>query len=223
MMKFIDLHIHSNSSDGQFSPSEIIDIAIRKKMKAIAITDHDTIDGLKEAIEYSKDKSIEFVPGVEIKCDEPKLGFFNVHVIGLFINPNKYIKKFFDDLKDEQKKISIQEAIELIKKAQGLSFLAHPAAFNEKDSIELINFFKKIGGNGIETFYPYHIIYPSLKLDEKQNNEFIVNYRNIARENNLLETGGSDFHGDIRPVSIGEIKVSYSLLEKMKDYMKFKI
>lgn len=88
-MKQIDLHIHTNASDGEHSPKEIIDIAISKNMKAIAITDHDTIAGIKSALDYVKSKEIEFVPGIEIGCDEPKLDFLDIHVIGLFINPDE--------------------------------------------------------------------------------------------------------------------------------------
>ena len=60
-MKKIDLQIHTNYSDGAFSPKEIIDLAIKSEMKAIAITDHDTISGLKEAVNYSKDKDLELI------------------------------------------------------------------------------------------------------------------------------------------------------------------
>ena len=92
--KQIDLQIHTTASDGAFSPLEIIDIALKKGMKTIAITDHDTISGLKEAVEYINDKNIEFVPGVELSCHEnfyPK----TIDVLGLFIDyNNKDIRDF---------------------------------------------------------------------------------------------------------------------------------
>ena len=51
-MKAIDLHVHSNKSDGTFSPKELVDHAISKNLAAIALTDHDTVDGLDETIAY---------------------------------------------------------------------------------------------------------------------------------------------------------------------------
>ena len=81
----IDLHIHTNVSDGEFSPEEVVDIAVKKGLKAIAITDHDTTMGIPAAIEYAKGKGIEIVPGIEINCYEEDLGFDEVHILGLFI------------------------------------------------------------------------------------------------------------------------------------------
>ena len=50
----IDLHVHSTRSDGTFSPTELVDYAIEKNLKAFALTDHDTVDGLEEAISYAE-------------------------------------------------------------------------------------------------------------------------------------------------------------------------
>ena len=55
-MELIDLHVHSNASDGSLTPSEVADEAIRMGLKAIALTDHDTVDGVAEILEYTKDK-----------------------------------------------------------------------------------------------------------------------------------------------------------------------
>ena len=52
----IDLHSHTTASDGEFKPKELIDKAIQKKISVLAITDHDTIDSLDEAIDYAKNK-----------------------------------------------------------------------------------------------------------------------------------------------------------------------
>lgn len=53
-MEYIDLHVHSNKSDGTLSPSEVVRLAKEKNLKAIALTDHDTVAGVKEAIEEGK-------------------------------------------------------------------------------------------------------------------------------------------------------------------------
>ena len=52
-MKKVDLHVHTTASDGIYSPVDIIDLAVREGIAAMAITDHDTIDGLEEAVRYA--------------------------------------------------------------------------------------------------------------------------------------------------------------------------
>ena len=79
----VDLHIHTSCSDGTFSIEEIFKEAHGKKMKAIAITDHDTIDGLKLGLEVSKQYNIEFINGIEISCN---LDHNEIHILGYFLN-----------------------------------------------------------------------------------------------------------------------------------------
>ena len=65
MVTAVDLHVHSIKSDGSFTPTALVDYALEKGLSAFALTDHDTIDGLDEAITYAKDKDIEVIPGIE--------------------------------------------------------------------------------------------------------------------------------------------------------------
>ena len=65
----IDLHVHSTASDGKLSPREVIDLAIERKIPVIALTDHDNVDGIKEALEYSQGRKIEFVQGIEFSAN----------------------------------------------------------------------------------------------------------------------------------------------------------
>ena len=62
----IDLHLHSRFSDGSDTPAQLIDKALKLKLRAIAITDHDTIDGVREFLSYGEDKEIILIPGMEI-------------------------------------------------------------------------------------------------------------------------------------------------------------
>jgi len=79
-MKIIDLHIHTNKSDGQLSPKQIIDEASKKGLYAIAISDHDTIDAYtEELINYAKEKNIILIPAVEISTKTNRCG---IHVLG---------------------------------------------------------------------------------------------------------------------------------------------
>lgn len=80
----IDLHIHSTASDGSLSPKQILDLAQKNGIRAIALTDHDSIAGLKEIFSLIHSYSIEFVTGVEISCEPPE-GFESlgsIHMLG---------------------------------------------------------------------------------------------------------------------------------------------
>ncbi|MDL1968317.1 MAG: PHP domain-containing protein [Deltaproteobacteria bacterium] len=84
----IDLHIHSTASDGTFSPSEILALARDFNLAAIAITDHDTINGSKEALGIGIPPSLKFLTGVEISASLPP-SFPNsgsLHILGYSIN-----------------------------------------------------------------------------------------------------------------------------------------
>ena len=67
----IDLHIHSTASDGTLSPIEILNLAQSLNLGAIAITDHDTIDGSKDALSFGIPPSVKFLTGVEISASPP--------------------------------------------------------------------------------------------------------------------------------------------------------
>ena len=285
-MNRIDLHVHTNASDGEFSPEETVDKAVNAGLKAIAVTDHDTVSCVDRAIEYAKGKNIEIVPGIEISCYEKEKGFEEVHIIGLFIDyKNKNLVKFiekirqdrikqkkkiirnlnklgfdikFEDIKNFNSfsigrphiakvlikkypkefssvndvfdkyisigkpayagrgyKVKIEEAIKIIKESRGISFLAHPGCYNEKDSLELIELFVGKGGQGIETIYPYDIVFPD-GYNKKEAENKILFFRETAKHKGLIETGGSDFHGRARYPLMGVVKLSYGILKKIK-------
>ena len=82
-MKF-DLHVHTNHSDGRLSPSKMVDLAVAKGLSGIAITDHDTITGIDEAIEQSLEyEDFKVVPGIEFSCIYQNE---DVHILGYFID-----------------------------------------------------------------------------------------------------------------------------------------
>ena len=68
-MDLIDLHTHTTASDGSLSPHELVNLALKSKLKALAVTDHDTIDGLAQAMGAASDAGLELVPGVEISVE----------------------------------------------------------------------------------------------------------------------------------------------------------
>ena len=118
-----------------------------------------------------------------------------------------YVEKF---------RISCQEAINLILNAGGLPVLAHPYLLKLGkgfDFEELIGELKSMGLKGIEIYYPEHPL------------ESVRFYANIAREYNLFITGGSDFHGDIKPEiklgsGLGDLFVPYEIYENIINLLK---
>ncbi len=69
-MRYIDLHVHSNCSDGTFSPEELVVLGIKQELVAFALTDHDTISGVERAIKKAEefDNKIQVIPGMELSC-----------------------------------------------------------------------------------------------------------------------------------------------------------
>ena len=83
----IDLHSHSHYSDGQLSPKELIDRAHNMQVDVLAITDHDTVDGIPEALAYQagQKRAMQILPGVEISTSWHN---FDIHILGLHVDHN---------------------------------------------------------------------------------------------------------------------------------------
>lgn len=82
MDRFVDLHTHSTASDGSMTPIEIVRYAKERGLAAVALTDHDTVDGINQALEESERVGIEVIPGVEISLDYNT----EMHMLGYFFN-----------------------------------------------------------------------------------------------------------------------------------------
>jgi len=83
-MAGVDLHIHSAASDGRYTPVEIVRMAVTAGLTVIALTDHDTIDGMVPAIEAAREfPALTLIPGVELSTDVPS---GEIHVLGYFID-----------------------------------------------------------------------------------------------------------------------------------------
>lgn len=117
-MTKIDLHMHSNHSDGEFSPRELIEIVHKKGISAMAITDHDIATANKEAEVYAREKGIEYISGIEITVTPPE-EVKEIHIVGLFINSeNEEIK----EIHDRHKKYAIETAEQIINKLNKLGY-----------------------------------------------------------------------------------------------------
>jgi len=277
----IDLHVHSTASDGTYAPFEILATAQEMGLKAISITDHDTLSGTKEALQLASSFSVSVLSGVEISAKPPPymknikgslhiLGYgFDVEnsplsetlsefqqirkkrmfqilqklqQIGFSISledlstPNESIgrphiaqkmveKGFassiniaFDLYLGKNKpayvdkyRLPVKDVISLIRDAGGVPVLAHPGLLHIEDPIEYRTIFKCLANEGllgIEALYPLH------------SSDQLQFFLKLAQEHHLLITGGSDFHGDIKPDILlgsgnGSFFVPYSLFENL--------
>ena len=83
-MELIDLHVHSSASDGTLSPAAVTALALETGLAAYALTDHDTTDGVREAVEAAKHTPLEVIPGAELSA---LYGGCEIHILGLYVNP----------------------------------------------------------------------------------------------------------------------------------------
>ena len=111
-MKRIDLHTHSTASDGSCTPTEVMEAAVNAGLAAVALTDHDTMQGVPEAMEAAEKLDIECIPGIELSA---VYGDREVHIVGLFLDPrNSVLAKRLDSFRQIRK----QRNLRMIEKMQ---------------------------------------------------------------------------------------------------------
>jgi len=274
----IDLHTHSTASDGTLSPSELVKLAKDCGLDAMAITDHDTFQGVPEALEAGKKYDIEVIPGCELSLESPE-GAGWMHVVGLWIpsepkelqtafdwviegrmtRNHEIVEKlrslgisityeavaarakgtvgrphfaqelvslgvcssvneaFRDWLGDNgrayvpKRKLKPEHALKILKNIGATAILAHPFALglDFPKTEELVLELKGLGLDGMEVYYSEH--------DEASTRA----YREMAERLGLLISGGSDFHGAVKPKirlgkGKGNLHVPTELLDRMK-------
>ncbi len=130
-MKFVDLHVHSNASDGTFTPSEVVALAAEKGLAAIALTDHDTIDGLSEAQAAAVGLPIEIIPGIELSCVYQGE---EIHILGIYVDPTDRV---FISETDALKEIRKKRNEEMIRRFQnaGISITLDEVMAGNPDTV----------------------------------------------------------------------------------------
>ncbi len=103
----IDLHCHTNASDGQRTPGELVAKAVERELTAIAVTDHDTIAGIPRAIDAARGTSVEIVPGIEFSS---YYGGREIHILGFFVplddaDFNAYIGRLTEQREDRGRRM----------------------------------------------------------------------------------------------------------------------
>lgn len=129
-MEKIDLHIHTDNSDGEKSFCEIIDMAVQHNIKVISITDHDTVGGYtKWNIEYARKKGIKLITGVEISTKTQKCG---IHVLGYNIDiTNRNLNIELDKLRTSRH-IYLKEVTKVLRK------IGYIVNYNKLSKIEAV-------------------------------------------------------------------------------------
>ena len=111
MQKVADLHVHTNLSDGTFSPQKVVEYSKAKGLDAIAITDHDCCDGITPAIIAAEDLELEVIPGIELTAELPDEK--EIHILGYFIDwQNESFLKRLNEIID----VRTNRAKEILKK-----------------------------------------------------------------------------------------------------------
>ena len=80
---FADLHVHTDYSDGIFSPKEVVDEALKASLGAVAITDHDSVDAIGPCIEAGLGSELEIIPAIELSASN---GEKEIHILGYFVD-----------------------------------------------------------------------------------------------------------------------------------------
>ena len=164
-MKQIDLHMHTNKSDGALTPKQIIDEAVKVNLQAISITDHDTIDAYTdETMKYAKEQGIKLIVGVEISTKSDRCG---IHVLGYNFDLNNeefkqkldkirnarhdYLKAVAKKLEELNYKINVEELDKI--KSVTKAHISKDIIENEENKEELLKQFGHIPNKGefIET------------------------------------------------------------------------
>jgi predicted metal-dependent phosphoesterase TrpH len=125
MGRWVDLHAHSTASDGSLAPGELIGYALRKKAAALALTDHDTLEGLEEALQAGEALGLEVIPGLEISAEYSR---GTMHILGYYIDrTHSGLNQDLNILQEARKTRNPR----IIGKLQALGF---PVAWEEIDS-----------------------------------------------------------------------------------------
>lgn len=186
----VNLHIHTNYSDGTGDFKEIVEQAKQKGYKYIAISDHNTMAGYIET--GIKDDIL--IPAVEFDVWS---GYVFCHLLAYGVDyNNEKLKSFFAKNKTETTRHltrllptrNMQKLIDAIHDAGGIAVLAHPACYWAISLDKLIGKLKKQGLDGVEVYYPYGRLRGIIKFHKWADVE------KCANKHKLIKTGGTDLH-----------------------------
>ncbi len=262
----VDLHAHTLFSDGALTPEAVVARAVERSLAALAITDHDSVEGVARA-RAAAGSALELVPGIEVSST---LDGVDLHILGYYLDPDDAgLEASLARFREERLRRALEmvdrlralgagvdpdvvielagpgvvgrphvaealvraghvetvddafrryigahgaafvprpafrpeEAIAVVHRAGGVSVLAHPGPGLTDRVVEQL---AEAGLRGVEVWHPQH------------GATSVRRYRALARRLDLLETGGSDFHGWPRGTELGELPVPASVLGPLK-------
>ncbi len=262
----VDLHTHTLFSDGLLTPEAVVAHALEHSLAALAITDHDSVEGVERA-RVAAGSALELVPGIEVSSS---LDGADLHILGYYVDPTdagllEALARFreerlrraltmverlaalgapvdFDEVLElagpgvvgrphvaeallqaghvetmdeafrrfigangeafvQRPSFGPERAIELIHAAGGVSVLAHPGSAVSDPVIERL---AAAGLRGLEVWHPQH------------GAVAVRRFHALARRLDLLETGGSDYHGGPHGAQLGDLPVPASVLGPLK-------
>jgi predicted metal-dependent phosphoesterase TrpH len=269
-----DLHTHSSASDGSDSPTEIVRKADEMELGGVALTDHDSLDGIQEFMDAETSNVLRRVPGLEISTEYNGI---EVHILGYFVPHDsnllnsrleklrkarhdrlpKIIRKLnnlglavtieelYEDLEGvaspgrphvaqllvkkgfvksireafqmylasdkpafvKKERMQTLEAIKTLRSAGAIPVLAHPLTIRVQDLRSFIKTLMNAGLLGIEVEYDYRFMETHRTSDE---------VRDVIQEMEVLQTGGSDYHGIVHYTELGSITVPVEVIDSME-------
>ena len=276
-MSHIDLHTHTNLSDGSCSPTALVELAHQKGINILAITDHDTTDGLTEAMEAAQHLPLEVIPGIELSTEFQGR---ETHILGYFIDfADPQFQARLDRLRatrldrlhhilDRLHTLKVEISLDEVEHVAGSGTIGRPhiaqtliekgyvkgmkeafdrflgirgAAYVRRivpEAAEIMTWITDAGGIPILA-HPY---WEGLGADKTVGScrtlvdqglrglevfygtfsarQISINL-NLARQFDLLMTGGSDFHGTFKPdISIGTGRGSLHVPPKLIDHLR---
>ncbi|MGI6208033.1 MAG: PHP domain-containing protein [Anaerolineae bacterium] len=264
-----DLHTHTTASDGMLKPSELVALAAKEGLQVLAVTDHDTTEGVGEALERSQDFSLTTVPGVELNARTPH---GEAHILGYFVRHDDPVlvgrlaeRRGARDQRGEAivrrlaelgyqlswsrvldiaeggsvgrphvaralveagyvpdvdgafrsligkgapayiptPSLAAEEAVRWVLEAGGLPVLAHPLHV-----LQALPSLRRAGLVGMEVYYGAYTA------------EEIAMLARVATQEGLLQTGGTDFHGNevMATVGLGSAPLPWEHVERLLEY-----
>ena len=189
-----NFHLHTTASDGQLTPSALIEQALQVGLKGLAITDHHSVNGYQQAQRYlnqlqqsSYTNQLILWAGVEITS---RLLGVDVHILGYaFDIEHSAIQKYLQSSRPEGQDAQAKEVINCIHQAGGLAVLAHPHRYR-RSAKELIPAAAAAGVDGAEVYYAYKKSHVWIPTPDKTEEAF-----RLAAQYNLYHTCGTDSHG----------------------------
>ncbi|WP_460001465.1 PHP domain-containing protein [Paradesulfitobacterium aromaticivorans] len=274
----IDLHVHTEESDGVHSVEEIVKLALDNQVDVLAVTDHETTQGVGKAQELvsASGSSLKIIPGVEFLTSYKGQ---EIHLLGYFASvENPLLQSRLKELRDLRTQLAYdmvkllqrdgftlewqkvekeasfegavgkahimrvlyhmnkgltgqeilsyfqpggpaylpflkhpyEEAVDLVYGCQGLPVLAHPGLIHRQ---ELVKELLTARTTGLEVYYGYW-----------ENRQTLINhYEQLAKEKELLVTGGSDYHGPFSRVTMGDLPIPVAVVHNLERYFKNKL